>query len=261
METDSAIDRSDRWDIRHFPTIDSTNRWVLDEARAGAPSGLVASADHQSAGRGRLGRAWVAPPGTSLLVSVLLRLEIELEKVNTVAMAASLALLEGLPSELSSRSGLKWPNDVVVGDRKLAGVLAESILPPGDKSNNPEIAVVVGVGCNLEQKEFPAEVSAIATSCALELEKTITRDDLLNSFLSRLAFWSDEISSGNHWSVISAYRARLVTLGTSVRVDLGNETFEGIATDIDSSGRLLVTKINGEHVVVSVGDVVHLRSF
>ena len=120
---------------------------------------------------------------------------------------------------------------------------------------------MVGVGCNLEQKEFPAEVSAVATSCALELEKTITRDDLLSSFLSRLAFWSDEISSGNHWSVISAYRARLVTLGTSVRVDLGNETFEGVATDIDSSGRLLVTKINGEHVVVSVGDVVHLRSF
>ncbi len=122
---------ADRFAVRRFASIDSTNRWVLDEARAGAPEGLVAVADHQAAGRGRRGRTWEAAPGSSLLVSVLLRPgawrpALGPDRVHLLTMAAGLALADAVGLVAGIEAGLKWPNDLVVGDRKLAGLLAEA---------------------------------------------------------------------------------------------------------------------------------------
>src|SRR4029079_4691858 len=110
-----------RWDVRHLPSIDSTNRYVLDEARAGAPNGLVAVADHQTAGRGRLGRSWEATPGSSLLVSVLVRPDLPAERLFWLPLAAGLAWADALAAAASISAGLKWPNDLVIDDKKLAG--------------------------------------------------------------------------------------------------------------------------------------------
>ncbi len=260
MEASPAIDPRRQWDIHRFSSIDSTNRWVLDQAAGGAPAGLVALSDHQTSGRGRQGRVWLEEPKTSLLVSVLLRPRLDLESIHTVAMAAGLSLLEALPAQLRLISGLKWPNDVVVGQKKLAGVLAESILPtPSTTSPDSTLAVVVGVGCNLAQRDFPSELSEFATSCALELDIPVARDSLLDEFLARLTVWNDLINKGDLSTVVAAYRNSLETLGTRVRVDLGNKTIEGIATDIDEVGHLLITGDQDERFVVAVGDVVHLR--
>src|SRR5262245_5319408 len=133
-------------DVHWFEIVDSTNRYLLQRAAQGVAAGEVAVADEQTAGRGRLGRSWVAPSGSALLVSVLLRPALPPERVHLVPLAAGLAALDALQAldvperhDASEPARLKWPNDVVVGDRKLAGILAEA-----DGGG----AVVVGMGCN-----------------------------------------------------------------------------------------------------------------
>lgn len=244
------------WTVRRFATIDSTNRWLLDEARGGAPAGLVAVADHQDAGRGRRGRAWEDEPGAALLVSVLVRPDLRPDRVHLVAMAAGVAIAEAVEATCGVVASLKWPNDLVVDDRKLAGLLAEVDVA---RAGEPPV-VVVGIGCNVSQTSFPAALAATATSCALEAARSarppvVTRDDLLDAFLDRLR---DRL--GALADVPGAYRDRLGTLGRSVRVDLGESILEGTATDVDDDGRLVVEPVGGgPTVTVAVGDVVHLR--
>ena len=248
------------WTVRRFQTIDSTNRWVLEESRAGAPEGLVAVAEHQEAGRGRRGRSWDAPPGSSLLVSVLLRpgswgsgswgQAITPDRLHLLTMAAGLALLDAVGAVAGVDAALKWPNDLVVGDRKLAGLLAEA-----EVSGTGEVrAVVLGVGCNVNQRAFPTDLAETATSCAMEAGHEVDREALLGAFLDALARRLETLDS-----VAADSRARLATLGRAVRVDLGHDVVEGTAVDVDSQGRLEVERPDGSRAAVAVGDVVHVR--
>ena len=165
----------ERWRVRRFAEIDSTNRYLLDEARGGAAAGLVAVADHQTAGRGRFDRRWEAPPGSSLLVSVLLRPAPERRLARRLAPGGdgggAGARRRGGRRSRASAPGLKWPNDLVVGDRKLAGLLAER---EGD-------ALVIGAGCNVEWEAFPPELAATSTACNLEAGRSVDRDALLDA--------------------------------------------------------------------------------
>ncbi len=221
------------FDVRRFPTIDSTNTWVLEQARAGAPEGLVAVADHQTAGRGRLGRVWEAPAGANLLLTVLLRpAVVSYRSLACVALAArdACAAVAGVTPDV------KWPNDLLVGGAKLAGVLAET-----DGAG----AVAVGIGLNV----------AWAPPGAASLGESIARDDVVDAFLAALAGWLDRTDA----DVASAYRSACTTLGQQVRVELvDGESFEGVAADVDDDGRLLV-EVNACLRTVDVGDVVHLR--
>jgi BirA family biotin operon repressor/biotin-[acetyl-CoA-carboxylase] ligase len=240
-----------RWRLRRFAAVDSTNRWLLDEARNGAPAGLVVVADQQTAGRGRRGRTWIAPPGSSLLVSVLLRPEVAVDRVHLFMMAAALALRDALEEVAGLRAEVKWPNDLVIGDRKLAGLLAETDLSSGGDVR----AVVLGVGCNIEWHEVPAELAGIATACNVEAGGPVHREQVLDAFLDHLARRLEDLDA-----VAADYRTSLGTLGRRVRVDLGDRQIEGTATDVDEAGRLVVTPTGGQPVTVAVGDVVHLRA-
>jgi BirA family biotin operon repressor/biotin-[acetyl-CoA-carboxylase] ligase len=238
------------WEIRRFPSIDSTNRYLLDEARAGAPAGVVAVADHQTAGRGRLGRTWEAAPGSALLVSVLLRPEVAPDRLGLVTMAAGLALSDAVRAVAGITAGLKWPNDLVVDDRKLAGLLAEADLAAGGVR-----AVVVGAGCNLTTAAIPPDLVGTATACEPEAGVPVDRDALLDAFLAALRGRLADLDS-----VPDAYRPRSATLGRRVRVDLGDgHVLEGQAVAIADSGALVVRDDDGDEITVSVGDVVHLR--
>jgi BirA family biotin operon repressor/biotin-[acetyl-CoA-carboxylase] ligase len=244
-----AASRDARWNVRRFDTIDSTNRYALDEARAGAPGGLVAVAEHQRAGRGRLGRTWVAAPGSSLLVSVMLRPALAPDALGVVTMAAGCALAAAVHDVAGFEPGLKWPNDLVVDDRKLAGLLAEADVVNGDVR-----AVVIGAGCNVTADAFPPELAITATSCEEESGGVVDRDQLLASFLDELAARIDDLAS-----VPDEYRKRSVTLGRRVRVELGDRAVEGVATRVDDTGVLTVCDDLGAEVRVPVGDVEHLR--
>jgi BirA family biotin operon repressor/biotin-[acetyl-CoA-carboxylase] ligase len=232
-------------EIRWFDSLDSTNRYLLDEARAGAPHGLVAVADYQTAGRGRRGRDWVAPPGASLLVSVLLRPTLTPERAPLVVMACGVAMAEAIARVAGFTPGLKWPNDLVVNDRKLVGILAEA-----DAG-----AVVVGAGVNVEWHEFPAELAETATACNLEAGHPVDRRELLEAFLAELDQRSADLDA-----VIAEYRTRLVTLGRRVRIERADGDFVGRAVDVGDAGQLRVEGDDGAVVEVRVGDVVHLRN-
>lgn len=247
--------RARTWRIRRFATIDSTNRWLLDEARSGAPEGLVAVADEQTAGRGRRGRTWTAAPGSSLLVSVLVRPSLAAERLHLVTMAAGLALSDAIAQVAGVTAALKWPNDLVVDDRKLAGILAEAEIGAGGEVS----AVVVGVGCNVSWDAVPSDLVGIATACNLEAGRPVERAEVLDAYLEQLAVRLDDLASVEH-----DYPGRLATLGRRVRVDLGDRVLEGTATGVDAAGRLLVDPDPGynvgEVVAVAAGDVVHLRT-
>jgi BirA family biotin operon repressor/biotin-[acetyl-CoA-carboxylase] ligase len=218
-------------DIRRFATIDSTNRYVLECAATGAAEGLVAVADEQTAGRGRLGRTWIAPPGAALLVSVLLRPVLPPERMHLVTLAAALALVDVVPEDAQ----VKWPNDVVVADRKLAGILAET-----DGAG----AVVVGMGCNVRADWFPDELRETATATVIE------RDALLGSWLTAFDARLDALEG-----VIDDARRQSATIGRQVRVELPTEVFEGTATALTPEGYLVV-----DDRIVTAADVVHLRA-
>ena len=242
-------------DLRCFPEVDSTNRLLLDAARAGEPEGVVAVADFQSAGRGRLGRTWSAPPGASLLVSVLVRPDVPPDRAHLVTMAAGLAACDAVWLVAGFNPSLKWPNDLVVGDRKLGGMLTEADLADGRVK-----ALVVGLGLNVNWHDFPPEIAEVAVACNQVTGETVDRSDLLVRLLERFEDrYAGLAGAYGPEGVVAEYRQRCSTLGRRVRIEQADGAFEGTAVDVDDDGRLVVERDEGAPAVVAVGDVVHLR--
>ncbi|MBV8159658.1 MAG: biotin--[acetyl-CoA-carboxylase] ligase [Acidimicrobiia bacterium] len=243
------------WDVRRFDELDSTNRYLIEQARAGAPEGVVAVADHQSAGRGRLDRSWEAPAGSALLVSVLLRPELLPTHVHSTTMATAIAASDACDEVAGFRPLLKWPNDIVVGARKLGGLLAEAEL-----SGDAVDAVVVGMGLNLNWDRPPPGLEDIAIAASEVVGHPVDRDAVLDHFLDRLEeHYSALVEPGGWRGTLLNYRRLSSTLGQDVRVELAGESFTGRAVEVTGEGHLLV-KTGTELRRVPAGDVVHLRS-
>ncbi|MDQ1509936.1 MAG: BirA family transcriptional regulator [Actinomycetota bacterium] len=238
-------------EIRWFTTVDSTNRHLLLEAANGSREGVVAVADEQTAGRGRHGRTWTAAPGAALLVSVLLRPDLAPERLHLVTLAAGVAAADAVQQICGIDARLKWPNDLVVDDRKLAGILAE-VASTGTGGAG---AVVVGMGLNLRSDAFPSEIAEIATACDQHGAGAVDRGDLLVAWLHAL-----DGSLGELGGVVGAAAARSATLGRPVRVELARSTFTGVATRMTPEGYLVVTRDDGTEEIVTAGDVIHLRA-
>jgi BirA family biotin operon repressor/biotin-[acetyl-CoA-carboxylase] ligase len=240
-----------QWEVRRFEQVDSTNTYMRAEARLGAPEGVVAVADHQSAGRGRLDRRWEAPAGSSLLMSVLFRPEFDPAELHLCTAAVALAAVAACREVAGVEAVLKWPNDLLVGDLKLAGVLAEADFE-GDRC-----AVVVGIGINVAWPGPPG----VGGTCLDELRgAAVDRDDLLEALLGALAPRRALLDSdAGRRSVAAEMRSCCGTLGQQVRVELAAEALEGLAVEIDDAGHLVVQTEVGLRSVTA-GDVVHLRS-
>lgn len=258
-------------EIRVVEETGSTNADVVGLARSGAAAGLVVIAEHQTAARGRLDREWSAPARSGLTFSMLLRpsdvtpdvmpdLQVGLPPLASVAVPPArwsllpLVVGVGIASALRRVAevdiGLKWPNDLMIGDRKLAGILAEVV----------DDAVVVGVGLNVTVREAELPVPT-AISLALAGASTTDRDTLLRAALrgtgDEYLAWR-RVEGDGELSVLPRYRELCVTLGRDVRVDLGGDSLEGRAVDISADGSLVVETSAGRRSV-SAGDVVHVR--
>ena len=228
----------DRWRVEVVPVAGSTNALVADRARDGEPGGLVVVAEAQTAGRGRQGRTWTSPPRAGLTLSVLLRPSLPPERWPWLPLWGGVAVARAVREQTGVDAVLKWPNDVLVGGRKLCGLLAEVPVPG---------AVVLGIGLNVTTR--PDELPPGATSLLLEGATTTDRDTLLRALLRSLADVLAEASP-------DGYRALCATLGSRVRVELpGGGAAEGVAQAVDDEGRLVVAG-----VPYSAGDVVHLRA-
>ena len=261
----SAVPGTRFTDIRWVAETGSTNADLLRAASEGAPEGLVLIADHQSAGRGRLDRSWVAPAGSSLLVSVLLRPDLDPSQLFLVTAATGVASAEAASQVAGVRCGLKWPNDLValapgVVDRKLSGVLAESLLIDGRVG-----ALVVGMGLNVNWPEqLPVELAETAIALNHLAGHPLDREQLLVAWLRRFDHWLSVLGDGTdphrREQLLDAVRVRSATLGRRVRVEMATSNHEGDAVSIDDQGRLhVMTDDDPTPLVVSVGDVVHVR--
>ena len=240
-------------DLRRFDQLDSTNRLALELASAGASEGVVVVADHQTAGRGRRGRTWSAPPHSSLLASVVLRPPIAPDSAPVVGMAVALATTDACAEVAGVAAALKWPNDLVApdGSAKLAGVLGEAVIT-GDRL----AALVVGVGLNVT----PASATVDGAVALEDLAgRAVDGEALLTGWLAHLERrYAEVVSPGGTAALLDAYRHACTTLGRRVRVELASGSFEGRAVDLTGSGHLVVATSTGRRQVAAA-DVVHLR--
>jgi BirA family biotin operon repressor/biotin-[acetyl-CoA-carboxylase] ligase len=257
--------------VRRFDEIDSTNRYLADEARAGAESGLVAVAGYQTAGRGRLGRRWEAPAGANLLLSVLLRPAVigsggagNQVGPHDCTIAVALAAADSCKVAAGVDPGLKWPNDLVVEGQKLAGVLAELVtgpVPEGGRPTPESEAVVVGLGLNVRWPPPDSGDTPLpgATSLArLAKEELPGLEALVDILLERLDVrLADLFGPAGADTQVSEYKDRCVTLGRTVKVEEPTGSFTGRAVDLSHGGHLVVDTGSGLRIVAA-GDVVHL---
>lgn len=258
-------------DVRRVAETGSTNSDVMALARDGAAEGVVVVADHQTAGRGRAGRSWTAPPGASLLCTILLRPPAPVAPLVTFAVA--LAAAEAVEELCGVPAGLKWPNDLVIegadgSTRKLAGILAEAEWPPAAQAAagyrapgaHERAVVAVGIGLNVRwPQDLPEELADIAVALNHLTDRSVDRDEVLDTMLDHLDDHYDRLVSEGPEGLLDQWRARSATIGRRVRVDLGTDDVVGTAVDVTAEGHLVLDTLEGGRRVVAVGDVVHLR--
>lgn len=238
-----------RWaDVRVVASTGSTNADLADAARAGAAPGTVLISAHQSAGRGRLARRWEAPPDTSVACSVLVAPRRSVAEWGWLPLIVGMAVVDGVRGASGLDAGLKWPNDVLVGGRKLCGILCETV-PTVD---GPRAVLGFGVNVALTAAELPVPTATsirLAGSTASATEVTTASLTALADLLARWDAGED---------LTDAYRAVSVTIGRDVSAQIGDRVWCGRATGIDPSGALRLATASGERIVVA-GDVTHLR--
>lgn len=246
-----AAARSVGWRLEVVEEAPSTNQLLAERFRAGEPHGLVLAAEHQTAGRGRLGRGWVTPARTSVTASFLL----VPESAGTgpwswLPLLTGLAAARAIEGVTGLRPQLKWPNDVLVEGRKLGGILIERV------GNGGHAAAVVGIGLNVTQGTADLPVQE-ATSLSLAGATQVDRTEVLCRLVSELARGYDDWHAGR--PLLSTYRELCSTLGRQVRVLVPGGEVSGRAVDVDEDGRLVVRTGAGEEHLAA-GDVVHVRA-
>jgi BirA family biotin operon repressor/biotin-[acetyl-CoA-carboxylase] ligase len=223
--------------VVRLDTVDSTQSVAFALAERGAADRTVVVADQQLAGRGRRGRTWSAPTGTSLLASIIVRPRLPQALLSTLSLTTAVAAAEALRRVAHVDARLKWPNDVLVSGRKIAGILLESrtggVPAPG---GGPAIVTIIGVGINLGQREFPVDLADSATSVALETGRAPGREAVLTALLEEFDAWRARLESEGFGPIREGWRRLSDTLGRRVTVD----GVTGTATDLDVDGALLV---------------------
>ena len=234
----------------HFAReTDSTNLWIKRLAKEGASEGTLALAEFQSAGRGRLGRSWEVPEGTSVMMSILLRPKFEPQYAPMLTLVMGMAVAKAV-KKLSFDVSIKWPNDVVVSHKKICGILTEM----GVRDGKIDYAVI-GVGINVNIREFPEEMADKATSLYLESGKEFDRSQIPGLVMEAFEEYYEKFAATCDLSGLKEeYESILANYNQPVRV-LAKEPYEGVARGITDGGELLVEKTDGTIVAVSAGEV------
>ena len=234
----------------HFARkTDSTNLWIKRLAKEGAPEGTLALAEFQSAGRGRLGRSWEVPEGTSVMMSILLRPKFEPQYAPMLTLVMGMAVAKAV-KKFGFDVSIKWPNDVVVSHKKICGILTEM----GVRDGKIDYAVI-GVGINVNIKEFPEEMADKATSLYLESGREFDRSQIPGLVMEAFEKYYEKFAATCDLSGLKEeYESILANYNQPVRV-LAKEPYEGVARGITDGGELLVEKTDGTIVAVSAGEV------
>ena len=237
--------------IYHYVTIESTNDEAKRLALRGEPHGTLVAADEQTAGRGRAGRAWITPPRSAIAMTLILRPGIPAHHIPAIALLGGLAVAEGIEQVSGLRAQIKWPNDVLIADKKTAGVLAEATFI-GDRLDS----VVLGIGVNVNAGPPPdLPLDYPATCLAAELGRTVDRERVADAILSAFDALYPQIGTP---ALAAALTARLAMRGKMIRVTGWNETCTGILERVTDEGAIVVRLDGGESKTILARDV-HLR--
>ncbi len=243
-------------EIESFDELGSTNTEAAARARAGAPEGLLVLADAQSRGRGRLGRSWVSPPGRNLYASLVLRPPLPPAQVPLITLTAGLAVAETVAHWVGERTRIKWPNDVVVDGRKIAGILSEM-----DTDGGGVRFVIVGIGVNVNATagDFPPEVRPLATSLWQCTGAAVDRAAVCARLLSRLELWYEALLQRGFSPIAAEWNRWDMLRGRQVQVQDGPRRIEGRVEGIGDDGRLRLLADAGVELIAA-GDVTVLKA-
>ena len=237
--------------IRYFSRIDSTNQYAKRIAEEGASDETLIIADEQTAGKGRSGRTWVTPPSEAIAFTLLLRPKLSPDRISMVTLVMGLAVVNAVNALYDVDAGIKWPNDVVIGGRKLCGILTEM---------SAEVSrvnyIVIGVGINANQTSFPEEIRKIATSLKLELGHAVNRAELIARVMTEFErLYAGFEAQGDLGPVVQEYNELCLNTGNKVRVLDPNGEYNGTSRGINSLGELLVETEDGQMREVYAGEV------
>lgn len=240
-----------RGNIHFFDTIDSTNTRAKQMAAEGAPHGTVLVADAQTGGRGRMGRCFHSPAGSGIYLSMILRPGCPAKELMHLTCAVAVAAADGIQHSTGLRPQIKWTNDLVVGQKKLGGILTELSL--GSSGNVDHAVVGIGINCNQASGDFPEEIQSIATSLHLATGKAIDRAAVIAQILVALQKMSEDLQ--NPAATLSRYREDCITIGKEISLVRGDEIRHGKALDVDKTGALVVQFADGQIQAVQSGEV------
>lgn len=227
----------------------STNDIAKQLAESGEGEGTLVIADEQTAGRGRLGRTWVAPPSSSLLMSLILRPALAPNQIGRVTMAIALGACNGIEQIAALKSHVKWPNDILLNGKKYAGILSEA----GIVDDRVEY-VVAGLGMNVNFFAASAEGLPLnATTLADELGRSVSREALVRAIVWAIERYYTRLCDGE--DLQNEWKSRMITLGRHVRADTGHQIEEGVAEDVDEDGALLLRRADGSLARLIAGEV------
>ncbi len=236
---------------RHKSTT-STNDLAIRMAEEGAPEGTVVIAGEQTAGRGRHGRSWISPPGSGLYLTLILRPVKPFNELWQIAFVASLAAAEAVQRVSGLQARIKWPNDVMLNDRKVGGLLVEA----GAHAEDSVVPVVVGIGINVNTSRFPREIAERATSIALELGRPVPLQDIERELLDAIdARYAGYLREGFP-AVLSAWKGFDCTVGRRVSVHSSEGDVEGVAVEVSSEGNLVAEREDGVRVGITAGEII-----
>jgi BirA family biotin operon repressor/biotin-[acetyl-CoA-carboxylase] ligase len=241
--------------IHHFFRTDSTNRVALDLGHAGEPEGALVIAEEQTAGRGRIGRTWHSERATGIYATLLLRPKLAPVQAPLLTMMAGLSARTAITESTGLTVDVKWPNDLLVSGKKIGGILTEMHAEPSQVR-----FIIVGIGINVNQDKFPADIAAVATSLRAASGKTQSRADILIRLLREFENDYNRFLQEGTASVVKRFEeVSSYARGKRVQVTNGNETFTGVTAGLAPEGLLRVKPDGGELVTVVAGDVTELR--
>jgi len=242
-------------EIFFYETVGSTNTTAMDLFGKTA-EGAIVLADYQEKGRGRLGRTWISPAGDNIYMSIILKPEIEPQDTTLITIMAAVACAIALRRVTGLNISIKWPNDLMVSDKKIGGILTE-LKTAADKI----IVAIVGVGINIniDIDMLPDDIRKIATSVKNEAGKSYSQEDIIAEILNEMSDWNMELKSMNRQRLLSEWRRLTSTLGKEVNVIAGKESFKGFAESIDDKGMLILRLPSGDLKRISSGDLTILR--
>lgn len=232
----------------------STNIVAMERAGQGAAEGMVVIAEQQTGGKGRLGRSWSSPKG-NLYFSIILRPAVAPQQAPLLTLMGAVAVASALRAFSGTAAGIKWPNDILIHDRKVSGLLTEM---SAEADRVRHLVLGIGINCNMNIRLLPEEVRGLATTLAAETGRTVDRTKLLAAVLAELDRWYGAFLADRR-SVLSAWRELNVTLGREVSVRGMDGEVRGRAKDIDDEGRLVLVLGDGSARTVAAGDVTIIK--